>query len=98
MNTNQLLLVSFVGLCVNLFGMVAMGGHHHVSINTSHFVNRLVLTLNAFGRAVIHIRTLMAMTTVMRRQFRRHLCPSTMNIVRVPVTVMAMVIHTLTQK
>ncbi|KAI0731248.1 cation efflux protein [Earliella scabrosa] len=29
MNTNQLLLVSFVGLCVNLFGMFAMGGHHH---------------------------------------------------------------------
>ena len=29
MNTNQLLLVSSVGLGVNLFGMFAMGGHHH---------------------------------------------------------------------
>jgi Co/Zn/Cd efflux system component len=31
MNTSQLLLVSSVGLGVNLFGMFAMGGHHHVS-------------------------------------------------------------------
>ena len=31
MNTNQLLLVSSLGLGVNLFGMFAMGGHHHVS-------------------------------------------------------------------
>ena len=29
MNTNQLLLVSTVGLSVNLFGMFAMGRHHH---------------------------------------------------------------------
>ncbi|CAL1714942.1 unnamed protein product [Somion occarium] len=29
MNTSQLLLVSAVGLAVNLFGMFAMGGHHH---------------------------------------------------------------------
>ncbi|KAH9840123.1 cation efflux protein [Rhodofomes roseus] len=29
MNTNQLLLVSSLGLGVNLFGMFAMGGHHH---------------------------------------------------------------------
>ncbi|KAI0691229.1 cation efflux family-domain-containing protein [Cytidiella melzeri] len=29
MNTSQLLLVSTLGLCVNLFGMFAMGGHHH---------------------------------------------------------------------
>jgi len=29
MNTNQLLLVSSMGLGVNLFGMFAMGGHHH---------------------------------------------------------------------
>jgi zinc transporter 5/7 len=29
MNTSQLLLVSSVGLGVNLFGMFAMGGHHH---------------------------------------------------------------------
>nr|VWO94623.1 N/A [Ganoderma boninense] len=31
MNTSQLLLVSSLGLAVNLFGMFAMGGHHHVS-------------------------------------------------------------------
>lgn len=29
MNTNQLLLISSLGLGVNLFGMFAMGGHHH---------------------------------------------------------------------
>lgn len=29
MNTSQLLLVSGIGLGVNLFGMFAMGGHHH---------------------------------------------------------------------
>ncbi|KZT27795.1 cation efflux protein [Neolentinus lepideus HHB14362 ss-1] len=29
MNTNQLLLISSMGLGVNLFGMFAMGGHHH---------------------------------------------------------------------
>lgn len=29
MNTSQLLLVSSLGLAVNLFGMFAMGGHHH---------------------------------------------------------------------
>lgn len=29
MNTSQLLLVSTLGLGVNLFGMFAMGGHHH---------------------------------------------------------------------
>ena len=31
MDTSQLLLVSSLGLGVNLFGMFAMGGHHHVS-------------------------------------------------------------------
>lgn len=29
MNTNQLLLVSFAGLCINLVGMFATGHHHH---------------------------------------------------------------------
>jgi len=29
METGQLLLVSSLGLAVNLFGMFAMGGHHH---------------------------------------------------------------------
>jgi zinc transporter 5/7 len=32
MNTSQLLLVSSIGLAINLFGMFAMGGHHHVTI------------------------------------------------------------------
>ncbi|EFI27377.1 hypothetical protein CC1G_14848 [Coprinopsis cinerea okayama7 len=36
MNTNQLLLVSSVGLAVNLFGMFAMGGHHHGGGGHSH--------------------------------------------------------------
>jgi Co/Zn/Cd efflux system component len=37
MNTTQLLLVSTVGLAVNLFGMFAMGGHaHHVSLWICH--------------------------------------------------------------
>ncbi|KII85771.1 hypothetical protein PLICRDRAFT_44173 [Plicaturopsis crispa FD-325 SS-3] len=36
MNTNQLLLVSSLGLAVNLFGMFAMGGHHHGGHSHSH--------------------------------------------------------------
>ncbi|KAF9478292.1 cation efflux protein [Pholiota conissans] len=36
MNTNQLLLVSSLGLGVNLFGMFAMGGHHHHGGGHSH--------------------------------------------------------------
>ncbi|KAF9787328.1 cation efflux protein [Thelephora terrestris] len=36
MNTNQLLLVSSLGLGVNLFGMFAMGGHHHHGHSHSH--------------------------------------------------------------
>ncbi|TDL23724.1 cation efflux protein [Rickenella mellea] len=36
MNTNQLLLVSTLGLGVNLFGMFAMGGHHHHGHSHSH--------------------------------------------------------------
>ncbi|KAI9440478.1 hypothetical protein H4582DRAFT_1937084 [Lactarius indigo] len=36
MNTNQLLLVSAVGLGINLFGMVAMGGHAHHGHSHSH--------------------------------------------------------------
>ncbi|KAF7430574.1 putative zinc transporter msc2 [Pleurotus ostreatus] len=34
MNTSQLLLVSSLGLAVNLFGMFAMGGHHHPRSHT----------------------------------------------------------------
>lgn len=40
MNTNQLLLVSTLGLAVNLFGMFAMGGHHHVRFKTNCSVLR----------------------------------------------------------
>src|SRR6266702_8990471 len=36
MNTNQLLLVSAVGLGINLFGMLAMGGHAHHGHSHSH--------------------------------------------------------------
>ncbi|KAJ7281878.1 cation efflux protein [Mycena rebaudengoi] len=36
MNTSQLLLVSSLGLAVNLFGMFAMGGHHHGGHSHSH--------------------------------------------------------------
>ncbi|KAF8498709.1 cation efflux protein [Russula emetica] len=36
MNTNQLLLVSTLGLLINLFGMVAMGGHAHHGHSHSH--------------------------------------------------------------
>ncbi|KAI0788805.1 cation efflux family-domain-containing protein [Abortiporus biennis] len=36
MNTAQLLLVSSLGLAVNLFGMFAMGGHHHGGHSHSH--------------------------------------------------------------
>ncbi|KAA1468739.1 cation efflux protein [Dentipellis sp. KUC8613] len=36
MNTNQLLLISSLGLGVNLFGMFAMGGHHHHGHSHSH--------------------------------------------------------------
>ena len=43
MNTSQLLLVSSIGLAVNLFGMFAMGGHHHhvrssVSVSGVHLI------------------------------------------------------------
>ena len=63
MSTNQLLLVSSVGLAVNLFGMFAMGGHHH-------HVCKLVLTVIAFlldSRAATPIRmvTLTLMPTIM---------------------------------
>ncbi|OSX64186.1 hypothetical protein POSPLADRAFT_1136678, partial [Postia placenta MAD-698-R-SB12] len=34
MNTSQLLLVSSLGLGVNLFGMFAMGGHHHDTLGS----------------------------------------------------------------
>ena len=36
MNTNRLLLVSAIGLGINLFGMLAMGGHAHHGHSHSH--------------------------------------------------------------
>src|SRR6266851_2829321 len=36
MNTNQLLLVSTLGLIINLFGMLAMGGHAHHGHSHGH--------------------------------------------------------------
>lgn len=42
MNTSQLLLVSSLGLGVNLFGMFAMGGHHH------HVRLQLHLSMHSF--------------------------------------------------
>ncbi|KAG2141358.1 cation efflux protein [Suillus clintonianus] len=36
MTTNQLLLISSLGLGVNLFGMYAMGGHHHHGHSHNH--------------------------------------------------------------
>lgn len=50
MNTTQLLLVSTVGLAVNLFGMFAMGGHaHHVSL----WICYLNLFIDAFLRGIL---------------------------------------------
>ena len=44
MNTSQLLLVSSLGLGVNLFGMFAMGGHHHhVRPLLTHMTTMLIL-------------------------------------------------------
>ena len=62
MNTSQLLLVSSLGLGVNLFGMFAMGGHHHVSSYPS-MCNEA--TLNPVYRAAT--LTPMAMAIVMHR-------------------------------
>ena len=52
MNTNQLLLVSSLGLGVNLFGMFAMGGHHHhVCMMFSTDFNLLTCGVGAFALA-----------------------------------------------
>lgn len=66
MNTSQLLLVSSLGLGVNLFGMFAMGGHHHhvrhlyrldlnyaeISLRVGIRIRMVILTLKP---TVIHI-------------------------------------------
>lgn len=73
MNTSQLLLVSSLGLAVNLFGMFAMGGHHHhvrlfvscviFSINSAYRVDTLIHTPMAI---LIPPRTAMIMVIAMR--------------------------------
>lgn len=54
MNTSQLLLVSTLGLGVNLFGMFAMGGHHH-HVSSSRYECATLLTL--LHRVAIRILT-----------------------------------------
>lgn len=62
MNTSQLLLVSSLGLAVNLFGMFAMGGHHHVRI----LIRSTVCSSLNKHREVIHIVTLTVTRMVLR--------------------------------
>lgn len=50
MNTNQLLLVSSLGLGVNLFGMFAMGGHHHHVSYLSCQITEHSINTSAGGR------------------------------------------------
>lgn len=59
MNTSQLLLVSSLGLAVNLFGMFAMGGHHHVRFSV---LSTVCPGLNRH-REVIHTVTHMVLRT-----------------------------------
>ena len=81
MNTSQLLLVSTLGLAVNLFGMFAMGGHHHhVSLSDVSQGLRLILS----SREVI--RTLMVIHTVIHTNHRLLNLPViAMNIVVIPM-------------
>jgi Co/Zn/Cd efflux system component len=48
MNTSQLLVVSSVGLAVNLVGMYATGGHHHHGHGHSHDVCSFFLRVSRF--------------------------------------------------
>jgi len=55
MDTSQLLLVSSLGLAVNLFGMFAMGGHHHhVRAKTIKLTVRRTNTLEQGGHSHSH--------------------------------------------
>lgn len=67
MNTSQLLLVSTLGLCVNLFGMFAMGGHHHhVRCSTE---NRDPAELNLSNRAdILILMGIRIATLILRNQ------------------------------
>ncbi len=82
MNTSQLLLVSSLGLGVNLFGMFAMGGHHHVS----EALVLLVEHADHLSRAVILIPMVMTMVIAMDRQHLRRPFPLAM----IMLTIMTM--------
>ena len=58
MNTSQLLLVSTLGLAVNLFGMFAMGGHHH---HVRHFKLHQHLSSNDTHRDILTRMAMMHM-------------------------------------
>lgn len=63
MNTSQLLLVSSLGLAVNLFGMFAMGGHHHV-VQFLPIIQCLILTFSDRGDILILMATHILKKTV----------------------------------
>lgn len=68
MNTSQLLLVSSLGLGVNLFGMFAMGGHHHVGLYFTLSFKFSDVSFNRVGMAtrteiLTHMVTIAVMTT-----------------------------------
>lgn len=87
MNTSQLLLVSSLGLAVNLFGMFAMGGHHHhvrschSSCSRSHSVVREAI-LTHMGTLIHHMITVVTLTLHLQALIRtltpipRHPLPS----------------------
>lgn len=62
MNTSQLLLVSSLGLGVNLFGMFAMGGHHH-HVGPHPSIPHIAYSGAHLFRAVIRIHTGMVTAT-----------------------------------
>ena len=54
MNTSQLLLVSSIGLAVNLFGMFAMGGHHHHVRCHLNILSSYISLMNKGGHSHSH--------------------------------------------
>ncbi|KAF8757806.1 Cation efflux family [Rhizoctonia solani] len=73
MNTSQLLLVSGLGLGVNLFGMFAMGGHHHgvivmedirMAIRMGEAIPILRRPIRTLGAVVMIMAILMAAKTM----------------------------------
>ncbi|VDB88597.1 unnamed protein product [Peniophora sp. CBMAI 1063] len=63
MNTNQLLLISTMGLGVNLFGMFAMGGHHHHAMAQLTIIRTITSTV--MTTCFMIILTIMATRTHM---------------------------------